>query len=280
LGLCSHFASEVNVAVIEKYVPEPAVVMNQTSMVTPGSNFFKDTSDIPAIVRRNLFNSKGLLPGQDTEAEEAAPSVDSPATKTNLNITVIGVMVFSHQDLSIASLEDRDSKQTYPVRIGDEIPNRLKVIAIEEGKVIFINTANSRKEYLEYDFQKNVSAMDTLSGLGLGVSAGPRTGPQVISRQEVDLALSDLNNVLTQAKAVPNFEGGKPVGYKLFQIVSGSIFDKLGLKNGDVIVGLNGQPVTDPAKALELLADLKTSNHIEVQLKKDNTSFNYVYDIQ
>jgi general secretion pathway protein C len=101
-----------------------------------------------------------------------------------------------------------------------------------------------------------------------------------VDRKEVDKALQDLNKVLTEARAVPNFENGVANGYKLFQIVPGSIYDKLGLQNGDVISGLNGAAINDPGKAFEMLSDLKTSNHLELQVQKNGKVQNYIYDIR
>jgi general secretion pathway protein C len=69
-------------------------------------------------------------------------------------------------------------------------------------------------------------------------------------------------------------------GYKLFQIVPGSIYDKLGLQNGDIIQGLNGSPINDPGKAFEMLSELKTSSHLELQVKKDGKVQNKIYDIR
>ncbi|MBI2711865.1 MAG: PDZ domain-containing protein [Bdellovibrio sp.] len=74
-------------------------------------------------------------------------------------------------------------------------------------------------------------------------------------------------------------ENGVPAGYKLFQIVPGSIYEKLGLVNGDVIAGVNGSPITDPGKAFEMISELKTSSHLELQVKRDGKPQTYTYDI-
>lgn len=100
-----------------------------------------------------------------------------------------------------------------------------------------------------------------------------------VARTEVDKALADLNQVLTQARAIPNIENGQASGYKLFQIVPGSIYDKLGLQNGDVIKGLNGQPVNDPGKAFEMLNELKTSSFLELSVMREGKTSNFSYNI-
>jgi type II secretory pathway component PulC len=54
-------------------------------------------------------------------------------------------------------------------------------------------------------------------------------------------------------RCVPNFENGQPAGYNCFDEQPSGQYEKLGLKNGDVITGVDGQSASDPAKALELL---------------------------
>jgi general secretion pathway protein C len=89
---------------------------------------------------------------------------------------------------------------------------------------------------------------------------------KVIDRREVDRVMGNFNQVLTQARCVPNLEGGRPAGYRCFQIEPGSIYDKLGLKDNDVICGINGQPVNDPAAAFNMLNTLKSSSTRNVEL--------------
>ena len=47
--------------------------------------------------------------------------------------------------------------------------------------------------------------------------------------------------LLTQARAVPYFKQGKSVGLRLFAIKAGSLFEKIGLKNGDKVVAMSGK---------------------------------------
>ena len=44
-----------------------------------------------------------------------------------------------------------------------------------------------------------------------------------------------------------------------------SVYDKLELKNGDVIQGINGQPINDPKKAFEMISELKQSASMQIE---------------
>ena len=106
-------------------------------------------------------------------------------------------------------------------------------------------------------------------------------GFEVAERMGIVPELRRRGYVLTEARAVPNFENGVPAGYKLFQIVPGSIFDALGLKNGDTISAINGQSINDPAKAFEMLNELKSgAKNFEITMKRDGRTSTNNYDIR
>lgn len=275
--LSTYFVADVTALLVGEWIPAPPPArVGRFGAFGPKPRML---SDYNVIFSRNLFNSKGLIPG-----EEATPGVDlsGPPVKSSLPLNLIGTLVLSNELLSIATIEDKSASQVYPVRTDDEIPDKIKILKIEPRRVIFINKSSGRKEYIELP-EDNVANPRITAGRpaapsGPGVEKVAPTQYNV-SRSEVDKALADFNKILTEARAVPNFENGAPAGYKLFQIVPGSIYDKLGLQNGDVITGLNGSPINDPGKAFEMLNELKSANHLELQVKKDGKSLNYIYDI-
>ncbi len=86
-----------------------------------------------------------------------------------------------------------------------------------------------------------------------------------LNRAEVDKSMNDLNDTLTTARVVPNFENGKPAGYKTVENKPRSVYDKLELKNGDVVKAVNGEEVNDPQRAFQLLnGDVKTNRQVKV----------------
>jgi general secretion pathway protein C len=278
--VCNYFLADLSALLVGDYLPNPA-----TGAGRPRSSFYsrgeKLNADYPAIAARNLFNSKGLIPGENDGVDGLGS--DAAPTKSNLPLNLIGTLVMSNPAHSIATIEDKAQSQIFPVGIDDEIPGKLKVQLIEPRKVIFVNKISGRREYIEIpeDQDTKVATRFSNSGGSTGATSVEKVSPTQfnVPRGEVDRALADFNNLLTQARAVPNSENGLPAGYKLFQIIPGSLYDKLGLQNGDVITGLNGQIINDPGKAFEMLNELKTSNHLELQIKKDGKPLNYVYDI-
>src|SRR4051812_6908015 len=94
--------------------------------------------------------------------------------------------------------------------------------------------------------------------------AGTSQPQEVVTQAEADQALRDVNERLTQERAVPHFENGQPDGYTPVQTGQGGSHRKLGLKNGDVIRAVDGQSVSDPQQAFKMMSKLRETNQLEV----------------
>ncbi|MDR3607235.1 MAG: type II secretion system protein GspC [Oligoflexia bacterium] len=271
--LCAFFLADVIALLVGSRIPEPPTPRPSFALKKPRS-----LEDFNIVMTRNLFNHKGLIPGEETQAPGFDPG--GAPVKSTLPLNLLGTVILRDERRSIATIEDKSASMVYPIRVDEEIPGKARIVKIEPTRVIFVNIQANHREYIELP-------EDLIMRKSVGVANGPATPgiEQVasnqfnIDRKEVDKALSDLNNILTQARAVPNFENGVASGYKLFQIVPHSIYDQLGLKNGDVIAGLDGQPVNDPGKAFELLNSLKTRSSLELQIKRDGKSQTFSYEI-
>jgi general secretion pathway protein C len=275
LFICTYFLADVLAMVAGHYIPEPPTAKGgrQGALLHRGRTY----EDYNAVFVRNLFNRKGIIPGDEGSGGPLDPG--GAPVKTTLPIDLLGVLILHDELRSIATIQDKGASAVYPVRETEEIPGKIKIVKIEPTRVVFVNLAAGRREYVELPPDNAVNARVTV-----GAAKAPgieQVNPNQfnIARTEVDKALSDFNKILTQARAIPNFENGVPAGYKLFQITPGSIYSQLGLKDGDVIAGLNGEPINDPSKAFEMLNQLKNSNHMELQVKRNGTTSTMTYDI-
>jgi general secretion pathway protein C len=275
--LSTFFVSDLTSMLVDEYIPEAPAVRQFRA----GGPKIKTIADYSTIFTRNLFNSQGLIPGEEGGAVPGATTDFSGApVKTSLPFNLIGTLIMEDERNSIGTIEDKSASIAYPVQMDDEIPGKALILQVLPKMVIFINKISNKKEYVELPLEPNEKNPRITLGHGAGGGVEKVAPTQYnVSRTEVDKALQDFNNILTQARAVPNIENGVAAGYKLFQIVPGSIYEKLGLQNGDVINGLNGTPINDPGKAFEMISELKTSSHLELQVKKDGRQQTYTYDI-
>ncbi|AZV45722.1 hypothetical protein C3L23_00040 [Nautilia sp. PV-1] len=68
-------------------------------------------------------------------------------------------------------------------------------------------------------------------------------------------------------------------GYKITYIKKGSVFDKLGLKRGDIIIKVNGIKLKNDAEAWYLYNHIDKYNHIEIEIKRHNKTKVIDYEI-
>lgn len=263
--LSTYFLSDVTATISGRYIPEPPIARTQSNS---GLTRVKTLAEYNIIFTRNLFNHDGLIPGEDNGNGAFDPG--GAPVKTTLPLNLIGTMILQDDAYSLATIEDKSASMIYPVRVDEEIPKKAKIIKIEARKVIFLNIAANRREFVELPEDPTGATPQVTLAAAKGGPTIEKVGANQFSipKAELDKTLADFNNVLTQARAVPYFENGAPAGYRFFQITPGSVYDKLGLKNGDVVAGINGEPLTDPSKAFGFLNSLKEgASHIELQLK-------------
>lgn len=73
---------------------------------------------------------------------------------------------------------------------------------------------------------------------------------------------------LQSVRVVPEQVAGKVVGLRLFGIRPSSLLGTLGLRNGDRLESINGFQISDPEKALEAYARLRTAPHLHLSLQR------------
>jgi type II secretory pathway component PulC len=57
---------------------------------------------------------------------------------------------------------------------------------------------------------------------------------------------------------------GELQGFQLLEIDAGSIYEKVGLTNGDVVTAINGQALSDVGNTIKMLHSLKDKTNADV----------------
>ncbi len=100
-----------------------------------------------------------------------------------------------------------------------------------------------------------------------------------ISSTEVDSHLNDFGSLLNQARMVPYFKDGKHQGFKVKAIDKGSLYEKLGLKNNDIISAVNGESLADAGgeKLMGLFKLLRNEREFTIEIERQGKPdiFNY-----
>lgn len=101
-----------------------------------------------------------------------------------------------------------------------------------------------------------------------------------VERSVVDSILENQAELMRSARIVPEKEGDKVVGIRLFGIRPDSLLGTLGLENGDRLSSINGFEMSDPQKALEAYAKLRTADHLTVSVNRHGKPVNIDFNIK
>ncbi|MCP4753724.1 MAG: hypothetical protein GY866_22800 [Proteobacteria bacterium] len=101
-----------------------------------------------------------------------------------------------------------------------------------------------------------------------------------IESSEVDSHMKNFGKLVNQARMVPFFHNGQHKGFQIKAIDKGSLYEKLGLKNRDVIKAVNGEELNTMDKAVSLLKTLKNEREFTFQLERKGSpmTLNYYVD--
>ncbi|AHI05600.1 general secretion pathway protein C [Bdellovibrio bacteriovorus W] len=243
-------------------------------------------SSYSGIASRNMFSFTGQMPDALVDESKGTQTQQEDApVPSQLPLTLIGTLVHSNPDKSLAAIEVRGKNQVISYSVGKDIESMANIIKIERQKVTFRNLNSGRLEFIE--MKKDGGRLAFGSSRPAAVDNGQevqKTGDNTFAIKKSDLLkyTNDLSSILMQARAVPNREPGTGNinGFRILDMQPGSIYEQLGLQRMDVIKSVDGTPVDSPAKAMELYNALKNSPRVSLQVERNGKTETMTYNIQ
>jgi general secretion pathway protein C len=205
----------------------------------------------------------GTLGGPPVATNTAPPP--SP-----LSLTLIGTFVTDGQE-PYAIIEDKKKQTQDMFLLGDSIFEQATLKKIHQDRVEIERLG--KLEVLRLD---DFGGGDSPTGDGISSNGDDF----VVDEAELDKGLENLPLLLTQARAVPYFKDGRSIGLRLFAIKTGSLYEKIGLKNGDILKSINGNSLADITQALKLFEQLKQERSINLVLEREKQDREFKYTIR
>lgn len=237
--------------------PTGAVEVSSASEAVTASTW----QERSVILERNLFKS--------TTVERSAPPVEDieDIEATTLPLQLLGTAAAEDPVLAWAAVQDLDTRETLVVTIGDLLKNQATVMRIERRRIVLQENGQNR-ELTFGDEEDAPPSVTRTARRGRAARQAPRIRQLAdnrfsLPREEIEEALRDPTDILSQARFLPKYEGGEMIGFQVNSIKQGSMLQDLGLENGDVIVEFNGIPIDDPAASAELMRELTSADELD-----------------
>jgi general secretion pathway protein C len=263
LTLSAYFLADTVDAVIGRSLDAAPLFTTPLEQARPGIEPRRELSDYNSILERGLFgDGKG-------------PSVGAAASEPSAFVLVGTV---EGESFAGAVLQDAANVQTF-YRRNEKLPDGSRIIKVLRDKITIKREGGGTFELQVVDDTRIVN----VSKPGMPAPGGVRKvseGKWMVDQQAVAASTENLNQMLTQARALPYTEQGKTVGFRISEIVPGSLYERIGLQNGDVIQRINSKDVDDPGKFFQLYQGLKEEKSISIDLMRGGQRQTLNYEIR
>ena len=199
-----------------------------------------------------------------------------------LGLTIMGTIVKGGTGAGVALIKESASGSVKAVKSGNPILNKTYLVKEVHGKYIIVTRQDGRpllifQDKFASEFRGSKIAADSAPPALSSSSSDSYREPgfervkdqvKITASYRDRLVNQELAKILMQATAEPATENGAIVGFKFSQIDPDSIYAKSGLRNDDVVTGINGIRLNSVGEAVTLLKSLKQADQVEIEMKR------------
>jgi general secretion pathway protein C len=193
---------------------------------------------------------------------------------SSLNLVLTGVIASDSGGYALISVNGQP-QESYAV--GQTITSGAVLQAVYPDRAV-IQRNNVLESLMLESMEKSQTAQSAPPPLAYNAPAAPGAIVQVLAANRYKVERDQLTaqmrtpDFLRQATMRP-FAGG---GFLVSQIQPGSLYEKLGLRAGDVIKGVNGQPINTAEDAMRLYQQMATLAGAQMEIMRGGKS-EYIY---
>ena len=211
--------------------------------------------DIGAIVAAHLFG--------EANAPAAGSTDPNAVAATQMPLVLVGTIAHVDPEKGYAIIGDNPaSAKVYAV--GKTITGGTKLHSVYPDRAIIDRGGKLEALLLPKKFQGGGMAPAPQPSFA---GADPMLGDRL--RQ---LAASNPGAITEILRPQPVFANGQQRGYRVYPGRNRQQFNKLGLLPGDMVTAINGTPLDDPARGMEILQSMNSATQVTVTVERNGQS--------
>ncbi len=258
VGISTGTVYNVLTTIIDSYTVSPVDLKNNKKTFSVKTRK-KTLASYNNVAKRNIFKTTSVK-----DSGDKGPVVDD-LELTDLKLKLWGTIV-AGKEFSRAIIEETKTKKQQLYKIGASIQT-AKLTHILRSKVVL--TVNGKDEILEIE-QKSGKPSRRQRDSNSSAPGPVRKSSRNISvkRSLIDESMQNLNQLMKDVRIRPHFKNGESDGLIVSGIKGGSVFRKLGLRNGDIIMGVDGSKIESVDDAMKLYSGLSDLENMKVDIKR------------
>jgi general secretion pathway protein C len=225
-----------------------------------------DSVDIDRLIGMSVF---GDPDPQDEQNSLDLAEVEAPDTQLNLELR--GVLATDIPEMAMAIIASgRGEDKRY--RVGDRIGSGASLRAVYSDRVILERGGDLETLRLPRDDEGMDGLARTQRSNGQEASRETESDEEVTVPDElVDLRSTIQENperITDIIRPTPHHVDGEMVGFRIFPGRMREEFQALGLRAGDIVTAINGQPMNSPAAGMSLISELEDASSVQLTIDR------------
>ena len=244
--------------------------------------------DIQRMMDWHLFGKAGAPPSTEAPAaaapqaqvSSALAGIEKGARETRLELVLRGIVSSSEDGLGHAIIEHRKQQDVYAVQDKLPVGGKVRLAKVMRQQVVLDN--DGKYELLTLFDETPLSSQTVAAPLRKSPARAPAKAPsQVVDKTQdsgaTTLARSYRERLYQNPQSLAEVvsvaavrQDGQLRGYRITPGKDKAQFSQLGFKEGDLITGVNGISLDDPANTMKLYQAMRSAEAAVFDLERDN----------
>jgi general secretion pathway protein C len=241
--------------IVRSLIPQPAPVASIPTGAPDATAAPRRTVDVQSVLNAHLFGIANA-PG-----EAVGSGADAP--QTSLTLVLAGTIASSDPRKGLGIIgETAANAKVYSV--GDSVAGGARLHAVYTDRVIL--DRGGQLEALLLPRQTQGSGPVTSASPPPSAGNAPAAG---LADRVRRMIAQDPGSVAEIMRPQPVFANGQQRGYRVYPGRNRQQFSKLGLRPGDLVMSVNGTPLDDPARGMEIFRSIGSADSVRVTIERN-----------
>ncbi|MFZ3136335.1 MAG: type II secretion system protein GspC [Thermodesulfovibrionales bacterium] len=227
--------------------------------------------DYAAIVKSNPFGP----PGSELKQLSTATAEKSAARS---DLILVGTVAGSAAHSYAIFADKANNQEIY--KTGGMVRGLGKIVRVDKDRVIVSDSGVTTEIHLADIIKITEAKAPQEVGKPASFVQNVGEGTYVVDQNRIQQALEKPNQIMTDARLLPNVADGKQQGFMLSEVKPGGIYQSLGLQNGDVLLRINEYNISNPESALQAFTALKGMDRVRLDIVRNNAKMTMTYQIK
>ncbi len=246
--------------IVRDLLPQSAPAAAATGPATPSTSPTRDAQSVDAqsIINAHVFGV--ATPDAETDADP------SDAPETRMSLVLAGTIASSDPKGGLGIIgETAATAKVY--KVGDSIVGGARLNAVYDDRVILERGGQLEALLLPREYRGGAGVNPALPPRPIA-NAPAGAGAEVADRVR-RLIAQDPGSVSEIMRPQPVFTNGQQRGYRVYPGRNRQQFTRLGLRPGDLVMSINGTPLDDPQRGMEIFRSISSADQVRVTVERN-----------